>query len=402
MDNTHLDNRHNGAAHARIVEASCICVVSIILIVGLWPFHAPNNNVDWLENANGLHFGRHGSIVSSGAFRNNYLNDNTSCSLEIWLEPSLTDGKNTILSFDGSRHPGAPFSLHQNKDALRIQRHNVDNYGTSRTAWFEVEGIFREKKPVFLTITLGKQDTSVYFDGLLAKVSPIFGASTNNLTGRLVVANSPSANNSWSGQIWGLAVYRRQLTPAQVVQHYESWTKTQRPALAEDEGPVASYLFNEGKGNIVHNQLDSATDLIIPTHYFVLHPGRLVYPWREFEPTWTYWKDVSINIAGFIPLGLCVVAYFSLVRRINCPATTTIVVGFMTSLTIETLQAFLPTRSSGMTDIITNTLGTAIGVMLYRWSFTQILLTKARQYGMDAKLSKDTDSESVMISSNSI
>ncbi len=33
---------------------------------------------------------------------------------------------------------------------------------------------------------------------------------------------------------------------------------------------IALYLFNEGTGNVVHNQIDSATDLTIPERFFVL------------------------------------------------------------------------------------------------------------------------------------
>jgi hypothetical protein len=396
-------NKSHDTAYARVVGSLCVCILCIILVIGLWPFHAPKNQVRWLNNGDGLHFGRYGTVVSSGTFQTNPVNDSTSGTIELWLEPeNLLSNSHTILSFYGSEHPGAPFWLHQYKNALVVHQNNIDSQGTVTTAWLTIHGVFREKRPSFVTIALRKGVTSVYLDGSLVKLFPILGTSTNNFTGRLMVANSPNVSDSWSGRILGLAIYDRQLTPAQIAQHYESWTKNQRPALAQDEAPVALYLFNERAGNIVHNQLNLSTDLIVPTHYFVLHPGLLRFPWREYHATWSYWEDVSVNIAGFIPLGFCVVAYFSSVCATKRAAAITIVLGFVTSLAIEILQAFLPTRSSGVTDIITNTLGTAIGVMLYRWSFTQILLTKARQYGISANLSKDTGSESVMVSSNSI
>jgi VanZ family protein len=373
-------------AYARLVGALCACVLCGILVAGLWPFHVPGNQVKWRENDDGLDFGRYGSVLSTGTFPGSTLNDESAGSIEIWLEPRFLGSKHTILSFDGSDHPGAPFSLHQYNDALVLHQHNVDSHGTARTAGFRVDNMFREKRPVFLTIALGKQNTLVYLDGSLLKAFPIRGTSTNNLTGRLVVANSPGIDDSWSGQILGLVIYHRQLTAAQVAQHYEGWTKNQRPALAQDDAPVALYLFNEHAGDIVHNQLDPETDLVIPKRYFVLHSAFLRSPWREYHPSWSYWKDVGINIAGFIPMGFCVVAYFSSVRTMERAAAATIVLGFVTSLTIETLQAFLPTRDSGMTDLITNTLGTAIGVILYRLYVTQQLLTKVKQYGTNTNL----------------
>src|SRR5580693_2942563 len=253
-----IEEGPSGKAYRRIVTASCICVLCVILIAGLWPLHALNNKVSWLKNKNGLSFDQHGSIVSVGAFRNSDSRDDTSSSLEIWLEPSRVDDSKTILSFDGSARLGDPFSLQQNKDGLRILRHNVDDQGIVRTASFRVDHVFRQNKPVFVTITLGERETSVYLDGALAKVSPLLGTSRNNFTGRLVVADSPTTSYNWSGRILGLALYERQLTPAQVMQQYESWTKTQRPALSDDEAPAALYLFNERTGAVAHNQLDPA------------------------------------------------------------------------------------------------------------------------------------------------
>lgn len=379
-----MDDRHYRIAYARIVEGLCLFVLCVILIVGLWPFHSPRNEVAWIKDQNGLHFGGYGSILSSGAFRANGSKEDVSCSLEIWLEPGLIDSTNTILAIDSSGDPTLPFSFQQDVGGLVMQRRIVDQQGNVRRPTFKVSGVFHEGARAFVTIVAGKQNTAVYVDGALAKVSPSFGMSSKDLTGRLVVADS-TTSDSWSGQVLGLAIYQRQLTPAQVVQHYESWTKNLRPVIDSDEAPAALYLFNERIGELVHNQVDPTTDLTIPARYEVLHPQLLEPAWRDYHfgwPRWSYWKDVAINIAGFIPVGFCFLTYFSSVRQTTRPVAVVILLGFVLSLAIETSQRFLPTRDSDMTDVITNTLGTAIGVLIWRWSFAQALFTKASAHAV--------------------
>jgi len=356
------------------------CIMCIILVAGLWPFHAPRNHVDWLPNGNGLRLGRYASLLSAGVFQPG-ANDDASGSVEIWLQTDVPRSTHTILAFDSSDPPGTAFSLHQNKDGFRVERRNLGNDGVLRTAWFEIGQVFREKNPVFVTVTLGKHETSIYVNGVLVKSAPLLGIAGRDLSGRLVLGNSPRGNDNWSGVIHGLAIYERHLNPAQVAQHYESWTRNLRPALAQDDSPIAVYVFNEGRGSVVRNEIDPANSLTIPDRYFVLHPGFLASPKREYRPTWSYWEDVAINIAGFIPLGAWAVAYFSSVLAVKWPAVLAAFLGFSTSVAIELLQAILPTRSSGMTDIVTNTLGTIIGITLCRWFVVERRLAKVQHYG---------------------
>jgi glycopeptide antibiotics resistance protein len=87
--------------------------------------------------------------------------------------------------------------------------------------------------------------------------------------------------------------------------------------------------------------------------------------WQEFNMSRGYWSAVLKNIVGFVPLGFCFYPYLS-ARQGGRAILLTIAVGAIVSFTIEILQAFLPTRDSGMTDIITNSLGTWIGMTFYQ------------------------------------
>ncbi len=352
--------------NSKLLGVACGLLLGGLLVAGLWPFHSPRNQVTWVAGGNGLHFGRHGTILSSGKFKAGNVPADASCSLEIWFEPDLTAASATLFAFYA---PGNPrqFSLNQSISDLALQS-DIRNgrYRTPTTRLFYVEDIFRRGKPLFVTVTGKGGQTSVYIDGALARPARKFPLSSQDFDGALVIANLPRVDNSWSGLLRGLAFYDQEISPAQVLHHYKTWIEKGRPAVSPNERAVALYLFDEHAGRVIHNQVSSGTDLYIPDRFLVLDQAFLRLFWEEFRPAWSYWEYVLINIAGFIPFGFLFCTYFSLAGRIRRPALVTILLGFAVSLTIESLQAFLPTRDSGTTDVITNTLGTCFGVWLYR------------------------------------
>jgi glycopeptide antibiotics resistance protein len=74
-----------------------------------------------------------------------------------------------------------------------------------------------------------------------------------------------------------------------------------------------------------------------------------------------------------MPLGFCFFAYFCPSRSYQRAMWLTLVVGVLVSLAIEVLQTYLPSRDSGTTDIITNTLGTYVGIVCYERIYPAIV-----------------------------
>jgi thioredoxin reductase/VanZ family protein len=380
-----MNNANSDSAHAKTISALCIFVLGCLLVAGLWPFHVPRNAVSWLKDENGLRFGRHGSAVSASEFHSARPSNDTGSSLEIWLTPTKTNGGGAILAFDSSPDPWAPFVLRQYGSSLAVQRSLVKERGKVTRSWFQVPHVFGAGQRVFVTIASNKNNTNFYVNGVLAATSEEPGILSRELTGHLVLANS-TVDDSWTGEIAGLAIYDRELTLAQVRNHFQGWAPDHGPLLTGEQSPVALYLFNERAGSTVHNLVDSATDLNVPPKYFVLHPGFLRSTWnadfhtRQVWHRWSFWKNLLVNIGGFVPVGLVFFIYFSSVRRTGRPALLVVLLGLFLSFTIEALQRLLPNRDSGMADLFTNTTGTAIGVLLHRSATVRALWTKSLEF----------------------
>jgi len=340
------------------LAASCLLVVAGILVAALWPFIPhPRNEVAWTSD--GLWFGDYGSILSStDAVRTASPDGN--CSLEIWLTPGLTDDFNVILAYALRENP-QQFTLGQNGDAFYVMRNGY----LSKAPYIQINHVFRKGMPVLLTLTQGNGRTQVYLNGKLAKTRRDFGLSADNLAGRLVVANSPVGNNSWSGLLQGIAVYGSELSAEQVAAHYEGWSAGNRSTLVTFGSDVL-YLFREGTGKVVHNlgRSRNQPDLYIPDHYMILYPSFLRPFWKESFRTVAA-IDISNNILAFIPLGFLLTAWFSAFCSRGHSVWSAILLGSLLSLFIEILQYFIPMRVSDSMDWLMNTAGTVIGAWLY-------------------------------------
>lgn len=338
-----------------LLSAVCVAVLCIILTLGLWPFHAPSNGVAWLGHCNGLTLNQSGSAIAAAYLPLEHPDTQASASVEIWLQPERVWNAATFLSF---YTPGQPphLSLRQSLTDLELQSGNSHIY---------IGGVFRRPRSVFLTITAGPSGTSVYLNGALIRHAAKFPLSVKDLTGRLIVGDSPEQPDSWSGQILGLAIYRQELSPTRVQSHYDTWTRLLRPELTADDRNLALYLFDERSGKVVHDRAASGDDLYIPEKYQVVDKLFLEPFWQEFGFSRSYWESAVKNVVGFLPFGFCFYPWLVL-HRFRRSGVITVILGTMVSLTIEVLQAYLPTRDSGMTDLFTNTIGTWAGVLAFR------------------------------------
>jgi hypothetical protein len=357
---------------------ACILVVSTLFTAGLWPFNPfPRNQVTWLATGKGLQFGEHGVVFSREPVQRTRLNRDSRCTLAIRLQPDTVwrGASGTLLGIYTPEEP-SQFRLMQWRDVLMIRRDYRDADNHSKTAEVDLDHAFLTRDPVTFTITSGPEGSVAYRNGTRAAGITKVGLSCGDLAGQLVLGDSAVMDNAWPGNILDMSLYDRELAPQEIASRYATWNEKQT-----DQGPsgeqhlVAQYAFNEGSGQAVHGVPGSAPDLYIPKIFKVPHKKLLMWPWEESQDKLEF-RDIAINIFGFVPFGFVFAAYLTWNRNVSHTLLITILCGAAISSAIEILQEYIPGRDSGMLDIITNTLGTFLGALLFRWAPMQNLAAK--------------------------
>jgi hypothetical protein len=351
----------------------CWIAIGAVLLATLWPFDFfPRNRVSWLPDANGVRFDSSGVVLSRAPLGAGATESQNSCTLEVLLRPAGIDGVQTILSFYVPTNP-RQFRMRQYHDGLLVSHDFADPQNKIKIGKFDVDHLFGQGQLLLLTITSGPDGTVVYRDGRQAHAFPHFKLLQTDLSGQIVLGTSAVDDEPWRGEVRGLAIYSRELTPAEVFKDYSRWTDSGPVGVADLEGATARYAFAERAGRDIHSGVVSGPDLLIPARFVIPEKPFLQSLQEAFELNWMYVKDVSENIAGFIPLGFLVCVYLGGTRSRRLAVLYTILAAGILSFAIEILQFYIPQRHSDMTDIVTNTLGAALGAILARVTMVQTI-----------------------------
>jgi len=168
---------------------------------------------------------------------------------------------------------------------------------------------------------------------------------------RLILGNSVTRENSWQGTLHKLVFYATDSLDG---------NGTTKPTT------LIQYHFDEQEGRTVYDHSGFDNHLYLPATPPILERRFLI---SEFDKTTISSEstiDVILNFFGFVPLGLVMMVYLRSAKKpLFLCVLFTIVSGFTLSLLIEYSQSWMPERSSSLRDLILNTSGTFLGILLY-------------------------------------
>jgi glycopeptide antibiotics resistance protein len=124
----------------------------------------------------------------------------------------------------------------------------------------------------------------------------------------------------------------------------------------------------------------STPSIVIPTRFNPPGKSLLISLFNFTEWRHISYIDFFLNILFFIPFGLLLrLLLEKFTNRYYLSFFITIMTGLFLTITIETLQSFLPVRYTSILDVLSNTLGTIAGAMIITFSWVRQLLNLQRQ-----------------------
>ena len=274
-----------------------------------------------------------------------------------------------ITLYDGHREQFI-FGQWKKELIIRIPAATADHHARYRE--IGVDNVLTTDKTHVVAVTSTQEMTDIYIDGILKKRFRRFSLipKDRQLSGRLILGNSPEGTRSWKGSLFGVAIYDRTLNNEEILRNKRAWQKYGQPLVSGEAKPVALYLFDkhDHDGDEIHDYSGAGNNLLIPATFQPLRRIILGLPDEWFSRA--NLMDVTVNILGFVPFGFFLVASLRLAKNFSAPGVygLSLLIGFCLSLAIELAQTYIPTRDSSFKDVFSNTMGTAVGAFLTKYA----------------------------------
>jgi VanZ family protein len=251
---------------------------------------------------------------------------------------------------------------------------NGDDYEHRRkTNRITVTSSAESPRTQFVTLTTGSEGTRIYIDGRLAAAKRNMRLELpKGKNVRLVAGNSAYGTHPWEGELYGVAIFGKALSDSDVAIHYAGWSENMDFTFADPLSPVILYNLDKNGTNQAPQVIDDPLGLQVPPRMKPLLPSFLFQQWnfKKIGKSIFNNRDAFLNLFGFIPLGLLLGG--TLIKlggkfKTHC-VSISLAAGFLVSLCIETLQAWMPARSSDMQDLFLNTAGAFVGALFCKYA----------------------------------
>ena len=217
-----------------------------------------------------------------------------------------------------------------------------------------------------IVIVTGLHGTRIFIDKkkmLDDKEFMLFGAPGNGPQ-RLVLGGSLTGKYTWNGVMYCFSLFAGDASQS-LLQKVDKG-----PCTVCDGMPAAQYVLGfafEKPDSFVRNCASDRHALVIRGRFPIIGGNVLVAPWDDFTYDASYYSDIVVNLLGFVPFGYFFAKVLSMLRPLwrRRLIAAVVVAGFALSLGIELAQVYLPGRSSQLSDLICNTIGSFSGAYLF-------------------------------------
>lgn len=349
-----------------------ILIIAGILFFGLWPHSWPTlNDAHLRQSEHTLRLHGSGIVYTEKSlfFDGRTSHDDFTIHLSLAPETIQKKGFKPIFVFNNGDNKTQLAIWHWGPSLIVM---NGDDYNYARK-WPRISAInsLKAKESTFLSITTEKNATRLFINGVIVQESKELKLSipSGKDQPRLIFGNSVYGNHGWAGDLHYFTLHDKAFSKEEVLLYYNWWAAGNRPPPAPIGDAQLLYTFNTIEKHLIPDLSGHDIPLHVPAKVTVFKRAFLAIPPYNFKPNRLFWTDAILNLIGFIPLGAIVCGWLhqksTLHRRKKMYFS--LAFCFAISLVMEIIQGWLPHRFSSLQDLILNTVGAALGIVLMSW-----------------------------------